>query len=145
MCLHILVIEDAPALVALYQDVFADEGYAVTVADRVPTDLTAIEQLAPDVIVMEYLFAGEAHGWSFVQALKQRAATQDIPVLICTAADHTVQEHLGYLQTQQVGLLRKPFAVDALLNGINDVVCAARAEGQTVRGETPEVHAQAVG
>ena len=132
MTRHILVIEDAPDLRALYADAFALEGYTVTLADQVPTDLTAIDQLQPDVIVLDYLFDGEPLGGPLVHALKQRPATQHIPLLLCTVAARTVQADVPYFHAQQVGLLLKPFELDALLNGIRELLGEPRTDGQTV-------------
>jgi CheY-like chemotaxis protein len=88
---HILVLDAAPDLRALYQDAFESEGYRVTLRDHVPTDLSEIEAVQPDVIVMDYLFNGHPVGWALLQSLKQRPATQTIPILMCTAATRTVQ------------------------------------------------------
>jgi hypothetical protein len=43
-----------------------------------------------------------------------------------------MQDHLPYLHAQQIGLLLKPFAVDALLNGIQELVGGTRDDGETV-------------
>jgi CheY-like chemotaxis protein len=132
MCVHILVIDDAPDLRALYADTFEGEGYRVTLMEHVPADVGEIDAVQPDVIVVEYLFDGQPVGWSLVQALKQRPATQHLPILVCTAAARTVQEHLPYVHVQQIGLLLKPFDVDVLLNGIQELLGQARNDGETV-------------
>ncbi len=132
MCVHILVIDDAPDLRALYADAFEGEGYRVTLMEHVPADLGAIEAVQPDVIVVDYLFDGQPVGWPLVHALKQRPTTQHLPILLCTAAARTVQEHLPYVHAKQIGLLLKPFDVDALLNGIQELVGGTRDDGETV-------------
>jgi two-component system phosphate regulon response regulator PhoB len=129
---HILVIDDAPDLRALYADAFEGEGYRVTLMAHVPADPEEIDAIQPDVIVVDYLFDGQPVGWHLVHALKQRPTTQHLPILLCTAAARTVQEHLPYLHAQQIGLLLKPFELDALLRGIQELLGGTRDDGETV-------------
>jgi CheY-like chemotaxis protein len=67
------------------------EGYTLTVADRVPTDLTEIDRMQPDVIVLDDLFHEQPHGGQLIQALKQRPTTRQLPILVWSGARRTVQ------------------------------------------------------
>ena len=129
---HILIIEDAPEVRALYADVLRGEGYRVTLLDHVPTDLAVLEQLQPDVLVLDYLFAGQPHGGQLIRTLQARPATATLPILVCTGALRTVQAELAHFHHMGIGLLRKPFDLDALLLGIRELLGERRPDGQTV-------------
>ncbi len=142
---HMLVIEDAPEVLGVYDDVLRAEGYTVTVADHVPTDLAAIERLQPDVILLDYLVDGQPQGGQLIRALKQRSATQHVPILVCTGASRTVQAELPYFHRERIGVLLKPFDLDALLNGLRELLGEPRRDGQTVIVDPPEPRTRALG
>jgi two-component system phosphate regulon response regulator PhoB len=125
-------MDDDPALLAFYGDLLVGEGYRVTLRAEVPAGLSEIDRLAPDVIVVDYLFDGQAAGETLLHALQARPATQQIPILICTGATQTVQAAVADGQVQRVGLLLKPFELDAVLAGIQELLGAPRTDGQSV-------------
>ncbi len=132
MSRHILIIEDAPEVGAFYEDVLRAEGYQVTLLEQVPTDLADIERVHPDLLVLDYLFAGQPHGGQLIRALKARPATATLPILVCTGALRTVQAELAYFHSEGIGLVHKPFDLDALLLGIQELLGVPRPDGQTV-------------
>jgi CheY-like chemotaxis protein len=67
-----------------------------------------------------------------LHALQARPVTQHIPLLICTGAARTMHAQAPALHAARVGLLLKPFEVDALLHGIRELLGNARDDGQTV-------------
>ncbi len=129
---HMLVIEDAPEVLELYDEVLRAEGYTVTLTDRVPTDVAEIERLQPDVILLNYVVAGQPQGGELIRALKQWPTTQHLPILVCTGASRTVQAELPYFHRERIGLLLKPFDLDALLAGIRELLGEPRTDGQTI-------------
>ena len=132
MCPHLLILDDDAALLELYGDVLREEGYRVTLLDHVPADLGEIDRMQPDVIVVDYVFDGQAQGGTLLHAVQARPATQHIPILVCTGAARTMQAHAPALHAARVGLLLKPFDLDALLHGIRELLGEARDDGQTV-------------
>jgi two-component system phosphate regulon response regulator PhoB len=132
MRLHVLIIDDDPALLAFYGDLLAGEGYRVTLRAEVPADLGEIDRLAPDLIVVDYLFDRQAAGGALLHAMQARPATQQIPMLICTGATQAVQAAVAAGQVQRVGLLLKPFELDDLIAGIEELLGQRRTDGHTV-------------
>ena len=43
-----------------------------------------IEQLHPDLIILDYIFGTEKTGWQMLQKLKMTRQTATIPIIICT-------------------------------------------------------------
>lgn len=115
---HILVVNDTPAILSLFRDLLEEEGYRVTLdqfAGDVREKLRDIACAQPDLIVLDFIIGGEPLGWQLLQALRLDRATAAIPIVVCTAAIHLVQAEEGYLDSQQIGVVRKPFDIDQLL------------------------------
>jgi len=113
---HILVVNDTQEILELFRELLEEEGYRVTLYSFAILDMGEIEQVAPDLILLDYIFGGERQGWQMLQKLKMRRSTARIPVVICTAAVREVREIEGYLQAQDISLVAKPFDIDQLLN-----------------------------
>ncbi len=88
---RIVVINDTPEILDLFRDILEAEGYAVTLYAFDPKHLADIEQAQPDLIILDYMIGGEPLGWQFLQMLKMTRATEQIPVIICTAAVAQIQ------------------------------------------------------
>jgi DNA-binding response OmpR family regulator len=115
---HILVVDDDPELVAVYRELLEDEGFRVSVEpspDLLPATILAID---PELILVDLLFAHEPHGFDLVARLKSRPATRTIPVLVCSADSHLLEELSDQLLAWDCGVLLKPFSLDALLKEI---------------------------
>ena len=111
---HLLVVEDDPTLRDLYRELFAGEGYAVTVAGAAP-DLPTIRRLRPDLALVDYLLNRRRPATGLLHALRADPATADLPVIVCTGAVDAVREAEEELRALDVGLVFKPFDLDDLL------------------------------
>ena len=67
---RILVIDDTPAILELFQDLLTDEGYEVLLSASVMQDVAAVTQLNPDLIILDLLFGTEAAGGHLLHALR---------------------------------------------------------------------------
>ena len=52
---HILAINNAPEVLALFRELLEDEGYRVTTQTYMVKDLEEVKRLAPDGIVLDYM------------------------------------------------------------------------------------------
>jgi len=115
----ILAIEDDAAIRSVYTELLGDEGYQVITWGSVqPEDIDAVSALAPDLIILDLLMGGQALGWSFLKALYFDPPTQEIPVLVVTAAGVLAREHMTAIETWGCGFLAKPFDLDDLLAAV---------------------------
>src|SRR4051794_16706871 len=116
---HILVVNDTPEILDMFQVLLGDEGFQVTV-DRFTVEAgemhCRIKKLKPDLIVLDYMIGREDSGWQVLQLLKMDPATRDIPVVICTAAVQQVEQIRNHLDEMGVGVVLKPFDIDHLLD-----------------------------
>lgn len=123
----IMVIDDTPAILELYQDLLTDEGHAVTSYDRPLRTLAEVERVGPDLIIVDYLMGGEKAGWALLQMIQANPKTAGIPLILCTAATNDVLEIRDQLQRLGVRLLRKPFEIDELIGVVNEALNQPRA------------------
>lgn len=119
MAARIMVVNDTPEILDLFLDLLHNEaGYEVVLYSYAVMDMRQVEGVAPDLIILDYIFGRENLGWQMLQKLKMDRKTAAIPVIICTAATKEVQEIEGYLQSQGIRVVPKPFDIDALLETV---------------------------
>src|SRR5258708_21921323 len=94
-------------------------------------DMDETEHRKPDAKVLDDIFGGEKSGWQMLQTLKMRRWTAMIPVIVCTAATREVCEIEGYLRTQGIALVPKPFDIDTLLDAIKRASATHRPRPRT--------------
>lgn len=120
---HIIVIDDAPAIVQLYEDLLTDEGYDVVATFAgPPSDPQAIEQHHPDLSIMDWLLGSEGTGMQVLDMLKAYPPTAAVPIIVCTAAQKEIVAAESILTQRGVRMLHKPFAIDDLLAMIRQVL-----------------------
>lgn len=121
---HILVVNDDPAILDLFEDLLGEEGYRVTL-DRFGRETSEImktlQAIKPDLVIMDFIVGGEASGWQLLQAAKMDRSTRDIPVIVCTAAVRQITELSDHLDSLDVHVVVKPFDIDHLLDVIQQV------------------------
>jgi CheY-like chemotaxis protein len=134
---HILAIDQSQDVLDLFQTLLEDEGYRVTIQSFVQKDLKAVQAMAPDLIILDYMWEFEDTGWAFLQMVKMNPATQAIPIVLCTGAVNRVEELSGHLMKMDVRVVIKPFNLDDLLDAI------AAALNTTASGTTAPEREQA--
>ncbi len=113
---RIVVIDDAAAIVDLYDELLTDAGYEV-VGKFVspPATVDPIAAVQPDLIIMDWFFGQEPAGVNLLEMLKSSPATAATPVIICTAARNALTDGTGVLMEGGVPIVHKPFRIDNLL------------------------------
>ena len=106
----VLVVDDDPDILEAICDILGTESYRVA---RAKNGLEALEQVAaerPDVILLD-LMMPVMDGVTFAQALRQRPAAADVPIVIISADGNPARA----ASVQARGYLAKPFDIDALI------------------------------
>ena len=112
---HILVIDDDQSILELFRLIFEPEGYKVTLSKSAFEDVQEVEQLKPDLIIMDFKLGRHEDGFLLLQKIKMYRPTKDIPIILCTAAVDIVVEQENVLREKGIPILYKPFDVDELL------------------------------
>ncbi|MBA3533842.1 MAG: response regulator [Ardenticatenales bacterium] len=115
----IMVINHEKEILNLFRDILTDEGYQVVLSPLWTCTLGEVEQVNPNLIIIDHLFFGETRGWQFLQALKLSRTTAMTPIIVCTAVTKEVREIESDLEAKNICLLPKPFDIDDLLQAIN--------------------------
>jgi CheY-like chemotaxis protein len=127
---HILAVDNDAMILELFRDLLEDEGYQVSTQAVADKDLGVVGQLAPDLIILDYMWAGEDNGWSYLQALRMDPGTAKIPIVLCTGAIRDVEGLRPRLDELGIRVVFKPFNLDELLAVIADALagCDASAD-----------------
>src|SRR6476659_2908928 len=124
---RILVINDDQEILTLFEEILCEAGYTVVLYSSAIHDLSEIERLDPDLVIIDYLIGAEEAGWQMLPKLKMPAATGNLPIVVCTAATKLLLETSGYLLSKRVIALPKPFDIDELLGAVERALMIMRA------------------
>ncbi len=112
----ILVAEDNPVERERLAVVLRQQGYTVLTAGDGAEALKLLQTgPAPGLILLDMLMPG-CDGWQFLDRRKPSPALAAVPVVLVTGVAEADDEWAAALGA--VGLLRKPFDVDALLAAV---------------------------
>ena len=131
MAPRLLVIDDDEALLFLYQLILEPEGYDVHIAASGFEQVTTIEHFQPDLLILDYHLSRRRHDAEpLLRQLKAYQPTSALPVLLCTADVYAIHDQEDCLRAHHVGVLRKPFAIAALVQMVSQMLqetaeCAA--------------------
>jgi len=88
---QVLVIEDEPSIRQMVRRVLEKEGWTVREAENGKAGLQAVAESKPAVILLD-LMMPVMNGFDFVRELRKNKDWQEIPVVILTAKDLTVED-----------------------------------------------------
>jgi two-component system phosphate regulon response regulator PhoB len=117
---HVLVVDDEPDITALVAYHLAKAGYQVTTAAGGPEALRLAEERAPDLVVLDLMLPGLS-GWEVLEALRRKAETRDVGVIVLTARREEVDRIKG-LSLGADDYLVKPFAPQELVLRVGAVL-----------------------
>lgn len=92
----ILLVDDDPLLVRMYQKKLENDGYVVSTADDGDVALTKVSEFKPDLILLDIMMP-KINGLQVLTKLKENKETSNIPVILLTnvgASDEDAQRGL---------------------------------------------------
>ena len=120
---RILVVNDTQEILELFRMLLEEEeGYDVVLSGFPIQQVKDIEHIKPDLIILDLVLGDEKTGMQMLQMLKMQRSTAAIPVLVCTAALQIVREQEGYLVSQGVHVVYKPFEIDDLMANVKQLL-----------------------
>ena len=141
----VLLLDDERDILEMYSAHFEAEGVWVATAASAREGLIAVEELRPDLIVTDIGFGGEPSGATFAQAVKERAETSGIPLIVLTGLAN--QDMPSTVKEDADLFLRKPVAPQALLLNVRRLLESShvlRDRSERVRARvTPLLHKSA--
>ncbi|HEV8193264.1 MAG TPA: response regulator [Ktedonobacterales bacterium] len=115
---RILVINDTQDMLEAFRLLLEDEGYEVFLAAIAPESAAAVEELHPDLVILDLIFGAERIGWQLLQKLRMRRSTMTLPIVVCTAAVQYAREMEAQIVAHGAVLVLKPFDIDELLDAV---------------------------
>jgi CheY-like chemotaxis protein len=131
----VLIVEDEPDLRDLTASVLSAHGYRVAVAAHGKDAIERLREQCPDLIVLD-LNMPVMDGWAFRQEqryLPNRKCAA-VPVLLLTGEDDA-SAHVDTLTA--VGVIRKPFDPDDLLDAVSAAIGSQRSAPDGIRSTRP--------
>ncbi len=109
----VLLVEDEPAQREILRYNLSAEGYGVTMAENGDDALILIDEVTPDLILLDWMLPGVS-GIEICRRLKTRKETRSIPVIMLSARSEEVDRVRG-LETGADDYVVKPFSVSELM------------------------------
>src|SRR6266704_2730652 len=72
---RILVINDTQEILDLFRILLEEEGFEVVLSGFPFQQVSEIEQISPDLIILDVIFSDEKTGWQMLQLLKMKRST----------------------------------------------------------------------
>lgn len=79
----VLLVEDDPFIIRLYQKILTHEGFQIELADNGLSALETLPVFKPDIILLDIMMP-TMNGIEFLNKMRENPATQNIPVLVLT-------------------------------------------------------------
>ena len=118
----VLIIDDSPTELHLFQNTLEKAGFETLVADSGEEGLKVAKAAKPDCILMDVVMPG-MNGFQATRQLTKDPQTAGIPVIIITTKDQETDKIWGMRQGA-VEYLVKPVADKELVAMINTVMAA---------------------
>jgi len=118
----VLIIDDSPTELHLFQGMLEKNGFDVLLADSGEEGIRQAQVSHPDCILMDVVMPG-MNGFQATRKLTQDRGTRDIPVIMITSKDQETDKIWGMRQGA-VEYIVKPVAAPDLVARINAVMAA---------------------
>ena len=126
MTAKVLVVEDEEPLALLLRYNLESEGFDVDVAQNGEEAQVSIEELPPDLIVLDWMLPGVS-GLELCRRLRAGRVTRSIPIIMLTARGEETDRVRG-LATGADDYVTKPFSLPELMARVRAILRRARPE-----------------
>jgi DNA-binding response OmpR family regulator len=112
--LHVLVIDDNTDILYMLQAMLKLKGYKVSVKENTTAIESFIQEIVPDIILMDMLLSG-ADGRELCKNFKANTSIASIPVIMLSAHPHA---RIECLAAGADFFIEKPFEMTVLLQTV---------------------------
>jgi CheY-like chemotaxis protein len=126
---RIIIIDNDQSIRKLLLHNLEGRGYEVLNYDYAHIALTDLEQLHPNLILLDFNIRDGGRGWDFLQMLKMDDVTAKIPIIIISTALHFSAELDNYLSMRFIHVVNKPFEIDAFVLLVQKTLMLANQAG----------------
>jgi DNA-binding response OmpR family regulator len=116
----VLLVDDEPHILVALEFLLQKEGYQVTKATNGEEALNIMEQLVPDVLILDVMMPG-MDGFEVARIVRSTPTLENTRIIFLTAKGTQADRFEGYSNGAEV-YLTKPFENNDLICTINEVV-----------------------
>ena len=117
----VVVVDDEPAVVQAVCDLFTLEGIRAIGCEHAPDAFALICQERPRLVVLDVHMPG-VDGVQIFRLMRANPETLHIPVIFLTGNAYILAQRLSGYRQMHARLLTKPFALDALLSLVEEML-----------------------
>ena len=118
---QVLVVEDEPSIRQMVRRVLEKEGWTVREAENGKAGLQAVAESKPSVILLD-LMMPVMNGFDFIREMRKNKDWQDVPVVILTAKDLTVEDRQQLKGNVERVLQKGDYNREQLLSEVRELV-----------------------
>jgi PAS domain S-box-containing protein len=118
---RVLVVEDEEITRKTIRDMLEHQGWQVSEAENGRAGLACLDQVRPDVILLD-LMMPDMDGFQFTTELRKNEAWKSIPVVVVTAKDLTMEDRLILNSYVQKVLLKGPSTEEQLFREVGSLL-----------------------
>ena len=119
--LHVLIVEDEPAIAELIAVNLRHNGFAPVWAEDGVSAQRELDTALPDVILLDWMLPGGSSGLNLARKWRADARTKQVPILMLTARGDEPDKIAG-LDAGADDYITKPFSTQELLARIRAVL-----------------------
>lgn len=123
----ILVIDDDAAILSLLEEILTEEGFHTMLLWEGRSAYDQVREVNPALIILDLKLETSDAGEQILSQLSADPRLCQTPVIICSADRRLLEDGVPFVHPC-VALLRKPFAIDELLQEVQ-LALAGRARG----------------
>jgi CheY-like chemotaxis protein len=110
----VLVVEDEESIRNVIADVLEDSGFQVVAAANGAEALTHLDNIRPDVVVLDLLMP-VMHGWAFMECYLEKTGGKPIPIVV-VSVNPALPRSFGRFGVQDV--ISKPLDIQVLVAAV---------------------------
>lgn len=118
----VVINDDTPFLQLMEALLEGEEGYDVSVRKEWEQAYEFVKQQRPDLVILDIVMNNEERGWNILNLLTLDPETRPIPVIVCSAAVQSLQQHAPMLDRHGIRALPKPFDLEDLLSAVEETL-----------------------
>jgi CheY-like chemotaxis protein/anti-sigma regulatory factor (Ser/Thr protein kinase) len=118
---HILVVDDDPNIAEMLRQFLPESEFRLESALDGVAGLEAIEENHPDILLLDIVMP-RLDGFGVIEKLRANPQTRDLPIIVISAKDLTVDESARLKETVAFVMRKQGFQGEQLLEEINSVL-----------------------
>lgn len=128
---RVLVVDADTACQMVIAEMLTDEGFAPLLCPSVDEAVEVTRRSRPDAVIVDPRVGPDTTAMTILDQIKHDPSMRAIPIIVCSADDDLLDDHVDTFQRYRCQIIPKPFDIDALLDAVHAVIMPAHECDQT--------------